>query len=401
MRSNLSPLFTSSKIRMMVPFIVEVSDRMVQALKTRIQQSESGYIDLEAKEVTGRYAVDVLASCAFGLRVESHSEDNEFYAHTRAMTNFNFLRFLKTCAFRSFPTITKWLNISLAPPGTAKFFEDVVMNTIIHREEHNIVRPDMIHLLMLAKKGLIPFEIKDKAGDEGFASVEEAGQRKYHVDWTYKDLVSQAVLFVFAGFDTVSSSMAFMFHQLAINPVVQERLYQEISENEEKCGGKFEYTNISKLTYLDMFVSECLRCWPPGGFMDRLCVKDYNLGKPRPDAKHDCIVRKGECIGLPYWAFHYNPKFFPDPEKFDPERFSEENKDKIKPYTYLPFGAGFRNCIGSRLALHEVKIFLYQMVLTFKFSAFEKTPPRAQLVSQGYDMEVKDGAWVRLHIRSA
>jgi cytochrome P450 family 9 len=58
-------------------------------------------------------------------------------------------------------------------------------------------------------------------------------------------------------------------------------------------------------------------------------------------------MRVGDAIIMPYFGFHYNPEFFPEPENFDPERFNEANKHNIKPFTYLPFGSGPRNCIGK------------------------------------------------------
>ena len=78
---------------------------------------------------------------------------------------------------------------------------------------------------------------------------------------------------------------------------------------------------------------------------DRVCVKDYNL-------KYDDKVlhfTKGLQIGIPIYCFHHDPKYFPEPEKFDPERFNEENRGNIDPDTYLPFGVGPRNCIGLLL----------------------------------------------------
>lgn len=81
--------------------------------------------------------------------------------------------------------------------------------------------------------------------------------------------------------------------------------------------------------------------------MDRQCTKPFIIEPVTPDEK-PVLIEKGIALYLPFYCIHRDPKNYPDPERFDPERFSEENKKNIKPYTYLPFGAGPRNCIGSR-----------------------------------------------------
>jgi len=77
-------------------------------------------------------------------------------------------------------------------------------------------------------------------------------------------------------------------------------------------------------------------------FIDRVCTKDYKV----PDS--DLIIRKGTPLFVSlYNGLHYDPEYFPDPQKFDPERFSEEEKSKRHPFAYIPFGEGPHICIGK------------------------------------------------------
>lgn len=86
---------------------------------------------------------------------------------------------------------------------------------------------------------------------------------------------------------------------------------------------------------------ETLRKYPVLPFLDRVCEEDYRI----PGS--DVILEKGTFVYVPMFGLHYDPQYFPEPEKFIPDRFSEENKKTIPAYSYIPFGEGPRNCIGS------------------------------------------------------
>ncbi|CAD0254264.1 unnamed protein product [Spodoptera exigua] len=402
MRSTMSPAFTSSKIRLMVPFMEEVCLEMIKVLKQRIKDSGTSHYDMECKEVMTRYANDVIASCAFGLKVESLTADSEFYLNSKSITKFTFWRFMKIMFYRLLPSVAQMMKLSLVPKETTDYFTNVVLGTMKNREKNKIVRNDMINILMEVKKGQLTHEKEDKDADAGFATVEEShiGKKQHNYEWTDTDLVAQAALFLFAGFDTISTAMSFILYELALNSDVQDRLVQEIREYDAKNNGKIDYSSIQSMTYLDMVVSEGMRLWPPAPFMDRICVNDYNIGRPNKEAKKDLIIRKGQCVLIPAYDLHRNPEYFPNPTKFDPERFSHENRDKIIPFTYLPFGLGPRNCIGSRFALCEVKVMLYLLLRDLKLTTGEKTCIPARLSKNGFEMLIFGGAWVRLSVRT-
>jgi len=87
-------------------------------------------------------------------------------------------------------------------------------------------------------------------------------------------------------------------------------------------------------------VPETLRYYPPAAALERKCTKPYQL----PDS--EVTVEKGSIVVIPVFAIQCDPKYYPEPEKFDPERFSPQNRSKIHPCAFMPFGAGPRNCIG-------------------------------------------------------
>lgn len=138
------------------------------------------------------------------------------------------------------------------------FFTNIIKETIKIREEKNIIRPDMIHLLMEARKGKSK---QDEAVNvnEGFAVVEESQVGKVKVpnkeELTDVDITAQALIFFTAGFDTVSSAMTFMSYELAVNPDIQKRLQKEIDDAVRKCNGSLTYEALMKMEYMDMVLS--------------------------------------------------------------------------------------------------------------------------------------------------
>lgn len=204
----------------------------------------------------------------------------------------------------------------------------LVLDAMKYRQDHNIIRPDMINMLM-----------------ESRGMLKTDNPKPVIREWSDVEIVGQCFLFFFAGFETSATLTCFTLHELMENPEYQDRLLQEIMDAEQELDGKLiSYEKLQAMPYMEMVVQECLRKWPGAIATDRVCTKDisYDLGNGK---KLDLKV--GDCIWVPTVGLHRDPKYFPNPDKYDPERFSEENKDNIKPFTFLPFGVGPRNCIGK------------------------------------------------------
>ncbi|XP_011705723.1 PREDICTED: cytochrome P450 9e2-like, partial [Wasmannia auropunctata] len=306
---------------------------------------------IDTKEVFRRYTTDVIATAAFGISVNSMKDrDNEFYIRGVKTAKFptGLLRMAKLMILILLPRFAKSIGLTFFPSTTTEFFKKIVHETIRAREEQNIVRPDMIHLLMQSRN-------KDSV-------------HKMSLD----DIVSQAFIFFLAGFETSAILMCFVAHELAVNQDIQDRLRLEVQQHLADGNSEISYESLSKMTYMDMVISEALRKYPPQFVTDRLCVKRYELPPSQPGRKN-VIVEPNDAVLFPVYGIHHDPKYFPNPNKFDPERFSEENKDNILPYTYLPFGLGPRMCIGNRFALMETKILIAHLLQKFTLKTTKKT----------------------------
>ncbi|XP_065080392.1 uncharacterized protein LOC135703195 [Ochlerotatus camptorhynchus] len=398
MRAILSPAFTGSKMRAMFELIEEYSVQMVDILKE--QSRDTGYVDYEMKDCFSRMANDIIATCAFGLQVESlKSRENEFFVAGKTMMNFSRLTMLpRILGIRFFPKLMVKMGVDIVERQHAQYFSKIIKEAVRNRDSHGIVRPDMIHLLMQARKGVLKHQQETAEASAGFATVEESDVGKTVISraMTEPEFIAQCLIFFLAGLDTVSTAMVFMAYELAMNPDVQQKLSEEIAEANKQLARKpLTYDTLQKMKYMDMVVSESLRKWPVPVF-DRKCVRDYVVDD---DAGLKFTIDAGACIWVPVHGIHRDPKYYPNPEKFDPERFSEENRANIDMTMYMPFGSGPRNCIGSRFALMEIKAIMYALLLNFSIERNEKTEVPLKLVKGFMALGVENGLHLRLKLR--
>lgn len=160
--------------------------------------------------------------------------------------------------------------------------------------------------------------------------------------------------------------------ELALQPDLQRTLHEEIDVISANLGDELiSYDALHKMKFLDMVVSEGLRKWSPAPQTDRICSKDYemDLGNGKK-----ITILKGQLIFLPIYHIHRDPEYYKNPDKFDPYRFSDENKESINPGAFLPFGSGPRTCIGSRFALMSAKLLLFNFFNKFTVETCATTP---------------------------
>ncbi|XP_058837439.1 cytochrome P450 9e2-like [Topomyia yanbarensis] len=399
MRATLSPAFTGSKLRLMFDLIVECSENAVRYYKDEARTK--GPQEYEMKNIFSRFTNDVVATSAFGLQVDSlKNPTNEFYVTGKKMMNFSrFSVLLRILGYRFIPDILGRLGIDIIDAKHNSYFRSLILTAIKERETKGIVRQDMVNLLIQAKKGILKHK-KQKEEDGGFAAVQESdvGKGQSLATLTDTEMVAQCLIFFLAGFDTVSTCLLFTTYELAVNPDIQQKLYEEIvATNSSLDGGSLTYDAMHKMKYLDMVVSESLRMWPPAPALDRICVKDYLL---------DCgdglkfTIDKGTIVWIPVQALHYDPKYYPNPEVFDPERFGDEQKDNISTETYAPFGIGPRNCIGSRFALAEVKTILYYLLLNFSLEKTSRTEVPLKIIKGFGDVIPENGVHLEFRPRN-
>ncbi|XP_031640423.1 cytochrome P450 9e2-like [Contarinia nasturtii] len=403
MRSTLSPLFTGSKMRHMLSLMNECVIDFNSIIRTEISsKSKTNSLEFDMKDLMMRLANDIIGTVAFGIQCNSLREpDNQFFKMGKEMAYA--LMGLKALVTISFPTLASWLRLQVLSDQHTTFFRSVIHSAVDERQKKKIVRNDMLHLLLLAKEGKLHEQIKENEVDQdtGFATIAEVIQSKTSEklkNWTDDDLVAQGIVFFLAGFTGVSTTLNFLCYELSLNLEIQQRLYEEILETKDQLNGKpLTFEALQKMQYMDMCISEVLRKWPIGVQMDRCVTKQYLL---EDGDGTKVLLQPNDRIWIPVYGIHLDAKYFPNPERFDPERFSDENKRNIQPNTYLPFGNGPRACIASRLALLELKAICYHILSDFKIEVSPKTPTTIKLKGGTNALEPVEGFFNQLTLRN-
>ncbi|KAK0087675.1 hypothetical protein PV325_000413 [Microctonus aethiopoides] len=375
-RNLLSPAFTSSKMKAMFKLMEKCSQDFANYMYEQTQKKKT--LTINSKEFFARYTNDVIATCAFGITIDSmRNPDNEFYILGREATNFEGILSLKFLLLRNFPIISRLLRVKLVNENIEKFFKTIVRDTIAIRDEKGISRPDMIQLMMESRNN------KNGHGPE----------------LTIEDMTAQAFIFFFGGFDTSSSLMSFLAHEISMNTEVQAKLYNEINDVHIKFNGDPTYEAINSMQYLDAVINETMRCYSIAHVLDRVCTKTFELPPTLPGTK-PFQLQPGDSVMIPVQAFQSDPKYFYDPDKFIPERFIEDTKGIVNSPAYLPFGNGPRMCIGNRFALLETKILIYHLLMKCVLKPSKKMINPIKFSTASFQILPKGGFWLDLQPRN-
>jgi cytochrome P450 len=186
-----------------------------------------------------------------------------------------------------------------------------------------------------------------------------------------------------AGHETTASALTWTWYLLAQHPEIEARLVDEL-----QCvlaGRMPSLADLPKLPYTEMVIREAIRLYPPAPGVAREPIEDVRLGG------YD--VPKGSIITINMYALQHDGRFFPDPERYDPCRFSPGWEERIPRYAYLPFGSGPRVCIGHSFAMMEARLVLATVAQQYRLSLESDEPVRpVQLVT------LRPGGPVRMRI---
>lgn len=304
--------------------------------KTHHQTENESFAEFSIEEELTNFTLDVIGKFAFNYDFNSIKHCN--HEITENMRNIigNFEITWGFIIFSLFP----YLNTSYAVNYKKQI--EKINNTI-----YSVIQKQREALKELSDE----FQVTNLLASLLMAKDEETGDK---MDDT--QIRDEVMTFMLAGHETTGITLNWCLLEAARHPEMQQKIRDELN-SVITHGSSLSYDHLEKLIYTKCFIQETLRMYPAAPALGRQAVEDNYL--------HGYLIPKGTNVFIDINVIHKNPKYWDEPYEFRPERFF--NTSAIYPYSYLPFMAGSRMCIGYKFAMMEMTTVLARLVSNFQF----------------------------------
>jgi len=359
MKRMVTPPFSVPRLKKTLPAMNTCGHRLAGYL-----QSNQDKDQVDAVLFSKKFFMNCIASIGFGIDIDTYGDvESEFEKQGNGLLSLS--RFIVIALF---PSIATMLGLRFINKTSEKFFMDVCKKIVEQRRAEKADHRDIMDNLM-------------KVAEDNPELTEEM-------------MFKTCVQFFTDGYESVAMVMSVVFYYLTVYPDIQTKLQEELDEVMERKEDHtaVEQTDLNDMVYLDQVLKEGTRLGCLANTA-RNCIKPYKI----PDS--DFVIPKNTRVIIPTVGLHYDPAIWPDPETFDPERFSAENKGKIDSVTFQPFGFGPRQCLGQNLMMIESKILLIHVLRNFSLKPVGEMPQRMIWDKDGFIG--KKNVYIKLVPRSA
>ncbi|XP_074596470.1 cytochrome P450 4c21-like [Brevipalpus obovatus] len=353
-RNLVTPSYAPNVLENFIPTIIEYSQLMVNDFEA------SGGNFIEPIHILQNHMISIVLDTSMGLRNEvDHDTRLKMKKRLTDHLNSRFDRILRIHTWSD--TITKLINWIYGVEDETENLRKHGMMIIEKRLERRAIRDEYDSTTSKRRNRAFLDNLLD-------AFVGREGGKGQKID--LEGLLSELLTIMATSYETIINTTLWFMYNMACNPSIQERLYQELADFDEK-NEMMTISQINELQFMDQCVKENLRIHPPVCNMVRKTSEKVELD--------GYIVPKGTLTCTFIYCVHHDEKIYPDPDKFDPSRFEPQNLAKIPSGAYIPFGDGPRRCIGERLANLEAKIIFSSIIKRFRIVPFEAEKVRVTL----------------------
>ncbi|XP_038054107.1 cytochrome P450 4F22-like [Patiria miniata] len=340
-RRLLTPAFHFDVLKPYVP----VYNEAVDVFMTKLEKCATDGVSFEVTKNISLLTLDVLLRCAFSYESDCQIKGDK-HPYVKATSQLSTI-----IVDRMFSMLLYFdLPFKLSSMGR-RFMKSC---DFVHNVSDEVI-----------KRRRSQLEVKKQNPDAGserkyldFLDILLSARDEDGKGLTDLEVRNEVDTFLFEGHDTTASGLTWMLYAMATNPDHQRKVQEEIDE--VMAGRESEevlWEDLGKFKYLVQCLKETMRMYPPVPFIMRVLERDVEI-----DGK---VLPAGTTVDLGIYCLHHNPLIWPDHMTFDPDRFSSENIQKMDPFSYLPFAAGPRNCIGQNFAMNEEKVILVRLLRRF------------------------------------
>lgn len=333
-RKLLTPAFHFGVIDQFIETMSEKAEILVECLENELKNNAGESIDFYRHSV--RCALDIICETSMGASMDVQRSQDIPYIQA--------------------------LDVMLLVLGKRIFYPWLKWDWLFYRTKLGTDYKNSMEIMNNFTIGIIKKRRQLRKMKNSQDNVDEFGKRRKKafldllldldenekVHMTDEEIREQVETFMFAGHDTTASAINWTIYNLGNNPEVQKLVHEELDAVFGDSKKPATMQQIAELTYLDRVIKESLRMYPSVPMVARYMTEDIEID--------GYTIPKGANIAIHIFGLHRDPDVWPDPLKFDPDRFLPENCQNRHPYAYIPFSAGPRNCIGMKFAMAEVKI---------------------------------------------
>jgi cytochrome P450 len=301
-----------------------MQDSLNESLKLFEKQIRIGPVDIYPHLM--KMTFSMVARSLFGAKLKE--EDIDLVSHT-------------ICTVQEFivrQTLQPYMNPWFEASGTLRKHEemraraDSILMAYIKQRRHQEPGHDLLQALM------------DARYSDGEGMSDEL-------------VLSESMQLLVAGHETSSNALSWLFYLLSTRPDCLEKVREEFDSIVGDA--PLSYNDVPRFEFTTQVISEALRLYPPFWMIDRMAVADDQAG--------DVAIPRGSTVIVFVHGAHHAPKYWENPESFDPERFTKANEKLQPPFTYLPFGGGPRGCIGGNYAMLQILMILSMLLRRYDF----------------------------------
>lgn len=349
-RRLIQPAFSKARVESYAPAMVECAARMLDSWCERGEQATERDLFAAISHLTMEIAGRTL------LGVEVTGQHAEMSRELDAVM-FDFL-----ARFGSPLRVPDWLPTpqNLRLRGTIARMDKILQGLIEQRRSEGAGGIDFLSLLLSARD------------EEDGRGIDD------------RQIRDEVMTMFLAGHETTATALSWTCYLLARHPEVQERVHAEAIA---VCGNRGpEVADMPRLAYCERVIKEAMRLFPPAYVIGRRPMADITIGKHFIPANTNVLMSQ--------WIVHRDPRWFPDPLRFHPDRWSEDAVGRLPKYAYFPFGGGPRVCIGNGFAIFEAVLVLAMIGARYQLELLSNEPVRLQPA-----VTLRPGEPIRVRVR--